>query len=268
VSTASASVANAPTTVAERPSRSLSIGYLAMLPLLVASEIAQWLDPSAYHNAVELVLERVLAPFGDQAVLLRWALLVAAAIVAWIVALRRGAAIAPGCARVVIEGLIVACVLGPLMVILVRSFDAYLPAIDVSWDPTRRPPSLGATALVFGAGAWEELCFRVGAYSFSYWLALRFLAAFDVNEKLGRFGAEIAGIGVSSALFALAHFDPFLSWVGLPARAWSTPFFVWLCVGGALLGIVFRWRGPGVAAWAHGLFNVALWIGIDPDVIW
>jgi hypothetical protein len=41
-----------------------------------------------------------------------------------------------------------------------------------------------------------------------------------------------------------------------------------LCLGGLALGLIFRWRGPGVAAWAHALFNVALWIGIDPDVIW
>ena len=40
-----------------------------------------------------------------------------------------------------------------------------------------------------------------------------------------------------------------------------------LIPAGILLGLVFRLRGPGVAAWAHGLFNVALLVGVDPDVL-
>ena len=38
-------------------------------------------------------------------------------------------------------------------------------------------------------------------------------------------------------------------------------------LAGILLGLLFRWRGPGVAAWSHGLFNLALLLGIDPDVV-
>ena len=43
--------------------------------------------------------------------------------------------------------------------------------------------------------------------------------------------------------------------------------FTWLCLAGMLLGLVFRLRGPGVAAWCHGLFNLGLYLGVDPDVL-
>ena len=33
-----------------------------------------------------------------------------------------------------------------------------------------------------------------------------------------------------------------------------------------LLGLLFRWRGVGVTAWTHGLFNLALLLGAGPDV--
>ena len=34
-----------------------------------------------------------------------------------------------------------------------------------------------------------------------------------------------------------------------------------------LLALLFLWRGPGVAAWTHGLFNFALILGAGPEVL-
>jgi membrane protease YdiL (CAAX protease family) len=250
------------------PSRSLSLGYLAMLPLLVAYEAAVASEPASPRNWGELVLGLVLRPLGASADIGRWAGLALCAVLAFGIAKRRDARIGAGVARIVLEGIAAAAVLGPLMVIAVRSLDGLVPALDVSWDPTAAPPGLVDTALVFGAGAWEELLFRVGAYSFVYWLALRFATALGRSEPFSRGFADLSGLALSSLAFALAHFDPFHRWLGLSARPFDGGLFAWLCLGGALLGVLFRWRGPGVAAWAHGLFNVLLWIGVDPDVLW
>jgi hypothetical protein len=250
------------------PSRSLSVGYLAMLPLLAAYEAAVASEPDSPRNWGELVLGLVLRPLGARADLARWSLLAACAVLAFAIARRRGCLIGAGVARIVLEGVAAAAVLGPLMVIALRSFDGILPTLDVSWDPTAAPPGLADTALVFGAGAWEELLFRVGAYSFAYWLSLRFLTALGRSEPFSRGAADVVGLALSSLVFASAHFDPFHRWLGLASRPFDASVFAWLCLGGALLGVLFRWRGPGVAAWAHGLFNVLLWIGVDPDVLW
>lgn len=250
------------------PSRSLSIGYLAMLPLLAAYEVALLTRPGSARNTAQLVLDLALRPLGEHATQGRWVVLALAALIACAIALRRGAHILGGVARVMLEGLLAACVLGPLMVVVLRSLEGYLPVIDSAWDPGQSVPGLVDSALVFGAGAWEELLFRVGIYSFLYWLALRAAAAFDAGERVARALADVVGLSLSSLTFAAAHFAPVLKLLGPGGRPFDAALFVWLTLGGLLLGLLFRLRGPGVAAWTHGLFNVALWIGIDPDVIW
>jgi membrane protease YdiL (CAAX protease family) len=121
--------------------------------------------------------------------------------------------------------------------------------------------------MLFGGAAWEELLFRVGIYSFVYWLALRTCTALELGEGLARFAAEALGLVLSSLAFALAHFEPYTRWLGPGGRAFDPESFGWFALAGAVLGVIFRWRGAGVAACAHGLFNVALWIGVDPEVI-
>ncbi len=250
------------------PTRSLSLGYLSMLPLFVAYELAVASEPRSPRNWAEGLLGVVLRPFGERADVARWALLGAGAAFAFAIARRRGDAIRGGVARIVLEGGVAAAVLGPLMVLAMHALEGLVPALDVSWDPTSSPPGLADTALVFGAGAWEELLFRVGAYSFLYWLVLRFATALGRSEPFARGAAEALGLALSSLAFAAAHFDPPHRWLGLEPRPFDPALFAWLGLGGVLLGVLFRWRGPGVAAWAHGLFNVLLWIGVDPDVLW
>ena len=78
--------------------------------------------------------------------------------------------------------------------------------------------------------------------------------------------AELWGLLGSSALFACAHLAAFTAWLGPGGESYNGSVFTWRLLAGILLGLVFRWRGPGVAAWAHGLFNLALLVGAGPDV--
>lgn len=264
-----ASVASAaPAEVAPEvvPSRTFALGFLAMVPLLVAYEWAVIAEPASARNAVVLLAERALAPAGEHVVHVRWAVLGLVALVCAFLALRRGASIVGGVSRILVEGLLAACILGPVMVVLVRSLPQFLPQLELSEE--RVPPGLVETALVFGAAAYEELFFRVGLYSFLYWLALRFVMSFDASERVARVVAELCGLLLSSLAFGAAHFAPVLRFLGPGGRPFDAALFTWLACGGALLGLLFRLRGPGVAAWTHGLFNVALWVGVDPDVIW
>lgn len=250
-----------------RPSRSLTLGFLAMTPLFCAYEWALASRENEVRNAAEWTMSRALRPFAEQETHARWALLAILVVIALAVAKARGAAISAGVARIVLEAGAAACVLGPLMVVGLWMISDPQPSARLGAELSAPGPELSDAAFAFGAGAWEELLFRVGVYSLVYWLCLRAARAFAIAESVSRIVGDVVGLALSSTLFAAAHFEPLLARLGLPGPEFNVLRFGWLVLGGVCLGILFRWRGPGVAAWTHGLFNVALWVGIDPSVI-
>jgi hypothetical protein len=128
-------------------------------------------------------------------------------------------------------------------------------------------PPLGAAALLVGGAAWEELCFRVGGWGLCSVLVAASLRRLGTGEAWTARVGEAAGLIGSSALFALAHLARFNAPLGTGGARFEPGHFTWLCLAGMLLGLVFRLRGPGVAAWCHGLFNLGLYLGVDPDVL-
>ena len=244
------------------------MAVLSMLPLFLAYELALLARPASTRNAGELVLGMSLAPLGEYATYARWGLvLLASAAALWRVRSQEARA-AEGVSRIVLEGLGFAVVIGPVLVLATRLLSGWVEPLAVSWDPvaTRAADGIGA-AVLFGGSAWEELVFRMGSYSFLYWLGLRSLQALDAPERLGRAVGEVVGLLGSSAFFAAAHIEPLAGPLGGRGAAFDPSLFVWLLSAGVALGLLFRLRGPGIAAWAHGLFNVGLWIGIDPEVL-
>lgn len=241
---------------------------LSLLPLFVAYEWALLARPQASRNAGELVLGLSLAPLGSAATWARWALVGLALGLAFWRARTQGTRIPDGLARIVLEGLGFAILIGPLLVGLTRLSADWVEPLRVAWDPVPDAAADGiGAALLFGGSAWEELVFRLGAYSFLYWLGLRAFQAFGAPTGVGRAAGELLGLGGSAAVFALAHLEPWAGRLGARGAAFDASLFWWLLLAGLVLGLLFRLRGPGVAAWAHGLFNVALWIGIDPGVM-
>ncbi len=250
------------------PHRTLSAGLVSMAPLLAALEWVHFVERDAPRNIGLSLLDLLARPAGEWAEFVRWGALALALTVSLLVLVMRRAPVLRTMARIALEGLGLALVLGPLLVLLARALEPWIGRIDVSWDPTNAPPTLVDVGLALGAGAWEELVFRVGVYSLVYLLALRAAGSILAGERVARGIADLSGWVLSSLAFAAAHFAPVTTWLDLPEREASLASFSWLCLGGLALGLIFRWRGPGVAAWAHALFNVGLWIGIDPDVIW
>ena len=86
-------------------------------------------------------------------------------------------------------------------------------------------------------------------------------------ESAARWCGEALGLALSSVAFAALHFRAYTGWLWDGGLDFDPASFTWLFLAGILLGVLFRWRGPGVAAWSHGLFNIALLLGIDPDVL-
>jgi hypothetical protein len=247
---------------------SMSLAFLAMLPMLAAYEWGLSQDPDAARNAGERVLGLSLSMFGGFEDTARRAGLALCGLLALYEVRRMGGRVRAGVSRIVLEGLVAAALLGPLLVVLTNALGKWVEPLDATFDRTGgAAPELARAALLLGGSAWEELLFRVGAYSFLFWLALRFCTAIGFGAGTGRLFAEAAGLLGSAAIFALAHLDPVLGFLGEGGQAFEPSLFTWLLLAGLLLGLLFRWRGPGVAAWAHGLFNVALLLGVDPEVV-
>ena len=103
-------------------------------------------------------------------------------------------------------------------------------------------------ALSIGAGLYEELLFRVllvGGLA----LILRQLLRTSTM-------AYVVAAVVGAVLFSAVHYvgalgDPF---------AWTS--FTFRFVFGLLLNVLFLWRGFGVAAWTHALYDVMLVVGL------
>lgn len=236
----------------------LALGFLAMLPMLIAYEFAG----SEKRSTAEMLLLRVLSLSGDLERPLRWTVIAAAAAVAVVTLGRVHRGVGAALGRVAIEGTLLALLLGPALVGLLHLLGVEPPGLT---DPDGVPARARA-AFVFGAAAWEELLFRVGAYSALYLAGRRTLLLFGARDAIATGAGELCGVLGSALLFACAHLATFTAWLGPGGEPYDASVFTWRLLAGILLCLVFRWRGPGVAAWTHGLFNLALLLGAGPDV--
>jgi membrane protease YdiL (CAAX protease family) len=82
-----------------------------------------------------------------------------------------------------------------------------------------------------------------------------------------RWCSEILAVLLSALVFAAVHLALFTQVLGPGGEPYHPGIFLWRVLAGVLLAALFRWRGPGVAAWTHALFNLALAIGAGPAVL-
>jgi hypothetical protein len=245
----------------------LSVGFLAMLPLFAVYELGLAGGELGRRNVGERLMTLAFEPLGERVVLVRIAALAAGALAALWVLRTRKVAVGAALARVLLEGIAVAILIGPALVAVLALTEDWLPRLDLGWDGGGRASDPNVAALLFGGSAWEELCFRVGGYGLCFAVARALSGALGAGERAAALLAEIAGLGGSTLLFAAAHLALFNAWLGAGGAEFDPALFTWLCLAGILLALVFRLRGPGVAAWSHGLFNLALWVGVDPDIL-
>lgn len=113
------------------------------------------------------------------------------------------------------------------------------------------PPPVGdlwtQLALSIGAGLYEELVFRVLLVG---GLALLFRPFFE-NPNAGYVLAALLG----AALFSLVHY------LGPLGDPFELPSFTFRFAFGLALNGLFLWRGFGVAAWTHALYDVMVVTG-------
>jgi hypothetical protein len=99
--------------------------------------------------------------------------------------------------------------------------------------------------LSLGAGVYEELLFRVILVSL-----LTF--AFRTVAGWSKGSAGLAAVILSAVIFSLFHY------VGPMGDTLETPSFVFRMIGGVAFSALYVWRGFGVTAWTHALYDIYL----------
>lgn len=132
---------------------------------------------------------------------------------------------------------LLAAVAPRLAVLAAQGAAAAAPASEAAlgW-PTRLMLSLGA-------GLFEELVFRV---------LLVGALAFGVRRVLGagRTAAGLLASVVGALVFSAAHY------VGAYGDAFTVQSFAFRAIAGLFFSVLFVFRGFGIAAWTHALYDV------------
>jgi hypothetical protein len=242
--------------------RGLPLGFVACLPLLFAYEVALMEAGTGWRGTAEYLLLRGLQPLGDHLPLVRTLLLIGLGGWAMVALVRDHPGVVPALLRVAGEGVLAAVLLGPILIGLLH-LSGVEPTMIPARPDTAPPGSHGL--LVMGAAAWEELLFRMLAYGGLYVLTLHLARYLGMPRPLDRAPAELVAIVGQAVLFAAAHVRDFVQRLGAYGEPFDAASFQYRVLAGILLGVLFRWRGLGVAAWAHAVFNLALLLGAGPQ---
>jgi hypothetical protein len=239
-----------------------------MLPLLLAYEYG---SRAGLRNVGEIVVTLPLASLGRTAHTARLVTLAILAVAAIYSLLRSGLGsdgpgLLPRLWRILLEGAASALLLGPALLCLLELFGAHPSPEDLGLNRGGEAPRLETAAFLAGGAAWEEIVFRIGVQSLTFLLASHLLGFLTEGPRLARTGAEVLSIAASAAVFAASHLAVFTQILGPGGEAFESAVFTWRLLAGILLGALFRWRGPGVAAWTHAFFDLFLAIGVGPDV--
>lgn len=241
--------------------RGLIAGVVGMAPLLIAYELLQHSGANTRCSS-ELFATAILQPLGDWEGPARSCLILILLLFSVFTCLREGVPLIPLMGRQVLRGALCSFLLGPILLLMM-----VLLGHTVSSEASQLAPGGSKVLLDVSSAAWEELVFRVGLYGVLF-LGARRLALFSgLSERWAPLFGEVVGLLGSSAIFAAAHLELFSGWLGRGGEEFSAAGFTFRFGAGILLGLLFRWRGAGVSAWSHGLFNLCLAVGWTPAVL-
>ncbi len=230
-------------------SRTPFFGLLIVLVLLVIYEASSaMIYYDATHvipkNAAEVMIKRVFWYFGFQYNFLNW--LVYAALLGWAFWLARKQqmlALQPVYyPYAIFESLTYALILGSMVNLMSRGAIIHIKFLgQVASDMSMATKM----AQALGAGIYEELLFR-----FFILTALQFLFQYTlVNTK--PIVRQALALFISAGLFSAYHFLD-------GAQTMTLIAFCLRFYAGLILGLIFLWRGLGVAAYTHAFYDLFL----------
>ncbi len=222
-------------------SRDFSLNVLFVLPVLLIYEVGAWAMGPSMRNGADVMLGELFQQLGPFGMLVLNAVVIAGATVCAFDAIRRFDRFAPRFVYLLVECLAYAALLGPLVLLLKKPLADMALVTVPSWLGS----ALERIVLAMGAGAYEELFFRLLVMGALYHVAL------GIFQEV-KWGAATCALVVSSLFFALCHHDVILPG-GEPFRA---DYFVFRTIAGGVLGLVFYVRGFAAAVYTHAFYNL------------
>jgi CAAX prenyl protease-like protein len=219
--------------------RSVTVSFAYLLPLLAIYEVGIWLSGIDLRNAAEMSLKQFAGVLGIYAIWAQRLVLIGTLVVAIRLACRDVPAL-----RLyplfLLEATLLALLLGPLVSLLVRGVGLHGETAAVTTGDR--------ILLSIGAGVYEELVFRFLLLAGGFALLHRALS-------VPRPAAFAISLLVSALLFsAYHHMGP----CGEPFR-WVA--FVFRAAAGLLLGLLFAGRGLALCAYLHAFYDILCDLG-------
>lgn len=232
--------------------RSLPVNLLFLMPFLLVYQVAITFTQSPVDNAAAAWLRALWAALGPRGSMLA-TLLVAFGLGLVVCVRAREATRDRGVyGGMLIEGLCYGALLGTVANVLATRLPmervVALSAHTGASSLHELRHEFQALGLAIGAGIFEELMFR-GVLLAGLFALLRHAVGTD------RFTAAGLAVVVSAYVFSDYH-----HW-GATGEPYDAYVFAFRFHAGLLLGALFLYRGLGIAAFAHGFYDVLVMVG-------
>lgn len=211
-------------------SRSLTASYLFLLPLLACYQVGILFDPEA-RNGAGYIFDRALARFGP------WGILIVNLAILGLICFR------------LMQGGKSPLESPRLFLVMLAESLAWAGFLLVSGKVIRdellaiRSVSTGLVASA-GAGVYEEVLFR---FLLMGGLMVLLRKAFAAGVAV----ALAIAVPLSALLFSAAHHT-------IGGEPFDRAIFLYRAGMGCVLGLLFHFRGLGIAAYAHAFYNAFL----------
>lgn len=219
-------------------SKAVSVGLVAVLPLLALYELALILLGSGVEVHAGALMKQMLAVLGGMGAYLALTCAVTICFFFALVIKYRGPARSFRLyGTMILEGALYAALLAPVVFWIESGFGTLAAGAGERGE-------LGIRLLLgAGAGVWEELLFRFFILGGGLWLTVKVLSGNRI--VFGILMLLLSSFAFSGLHHLGAHADPF-----------RTAIFLYRFLAGLLLGGIFLVRGLGVCVYTHALYNV------------
>ena len=239
-----------------RRTRALPVNLLFLMPWVMIYQLALMGSQSTVDNAAAAWLRAGIYAFGPRGFVLVSLIACLVLCAAVLVRIREAARDRGVFGGMLLEGLVYGALLGALAQVLAHhlplrrvvelahsegGMDAGPSVLAASGEWLRA--SVAQLGLAIGAGIFEELVFRAFLLGGLLFIATRGIGA-------DRWTAACLALPVSAYLFSDYH-----HW-GFSGEAYDPAVFAYRFHAGLVLGVVYMTRGLGIAAFAHGFYDV------------
>lgn len=220
----------------------LLYSYLISLPLLLLYEVLIFISQpdseQVVRISVDVWIKSLFAQFGQDVMSIT---LILVALLGIVILYREKHKLSSLKFSYFLAMLAEALIYAYLLALLIsQTLEALLQMVQVS--PVESLTTLQQLALSLGAGLYEELFFRVILVSL-----LIFVFKYLFSKK---WMAITAAVLLAAAIFSMVHY------IGVLGDPFTFNSFLFRFLFGLALNGIYVWRGFGMAAWTHALYDI------------